>query len=59
VLPTTDGSGEKHVSAAEVRDKVNRVLSDPSFKEDARRISEKLRSYGGAPCAARLIEESV
>jgi MGT family glycosyltransferase len=59
VLPTTDGSGEKHVSEAEVRDKVNRVLSDPSFKENARCISEKLRSYGGAPYAARLIEESV
>jgi MGT family glycosyltransferase len=59
VLPTTDASGEKHVSAAQVRDKVNRVLSDSSFKENARRISKKLRSYGGAPYAARLIEESV
>ncbi len=60
VLPTADVSGrKKHVDAAEVRDKVNRILSDSSFKENAKRISEKLRTYGGAPYAAGLIEDSV
>jgi len=57
VLPTTDISGKKkHLKVAEIRDKVNRILSDPSFKENARRISERLRSYGGASWAASLIE---
>ena len=60
VLPTADVSGRtKHVQAAEVRDKVNRILSDSSFKENAMRISERLRSYGGASYAASLIEHFV
>jgi len=60
VLPTSDASGrKKHVQAAEVRDKVNRILSDLSFKENAMRMSERLRSYGGASYAASLIEQSV
>ncbi len=60
VLPTADVSGtRKHVDAAEVRDKVDRILSDSSFKENARRIGEKLRSYGGASYAASLIENCV
>jgi UDP:flavonoid glycosyltransferase YjiC (YdhE family) len=32
------------------------VLSDPSFTTNARRISEKMQTYGGASEAARLIE---
>ena len=60
VLPTADVSGrKKHVQAAEVREKVNRILSDSSFRENAKRISEKLRSYGGASYAASLIEDCV
>jgi UDP:flavonoid glycosyltransferase YjiC (YdhE family) len=60
VLPTADVSGtRKHVDAAEVHDKIDRILSDPSFKENARRIGEKLRSYGGAPYAASIIENLV
>ena len=60
VLPTADVSGrKKHVQAAEVRDKVNRILSDSSFRENAKRISEKIRSYGGASYAASLIENFV
>lgn len=61
VLPTADDvSGrKKHVQAAEVREKVNRILSDPSFRQNAKRISEKLRSYGGASYAATLVEGSV
>lgn len=57
VVPVEDISGEKHVSGEEVRAKVKRVLSDPSFTENARRLGEKMRAYGGAPEAARLIED--
>ena len=60
VLPTADVSGrKKHVQAAGVRDKVNRILSDSSFKENAMQISERLRSYGGASYAASLIDHFV
>jgi MGT family glycosyltransferase len=56
VVPTVDKAGKKHVQAEEVRTKVRRVLSDPSFTLNARRISEKLQTYGGVSEAARLIE---
>jgi UDP:flavonoid glycosyltransferase YjiC (YdhE family) len=58
VLPSADPSGQqKRVDAAEVREKVDRILSDASYKESAARISRELQSYGGAPYAASLIEE--
>jgi len=58
VLPIADASGKKkHVQTAEVREKVNRILSDPSFKMNCKRISEKLKSHGGASYAANLIED--
>src|SRR5262249_57593168 len=47
--------GEKRVSVEELRDTVRRVLSDPSFTDNARRIAQKLRSYGGPSPAAKLI----
>jgi UDP:flavonoid glycosyltransferase YjiC (YdhE family) len=57
VLPTSDATGrKKHVSANEVRTKVFRILSDSSFAENAMRIRERMRSLGGAPEAARMIE---
>jgi UDP:flavonoid glycosyltransferase YjiC (YdhE family) len=60
VLPTTDSSGrKKQVQATEVRSKVKHVLSNSAFKENAKRISEKIRHYGGAPDAARLIENFI
>jgi UDP:flavonoid glycosyltransferase YjiC (YdhE family) len=60
VLPTADATGtKKQVKATEVSDKVDHILSDSSYKENSRRISEKLRSYGGASYAASLIEELV
>jgi len=56
VVPTEDASAEKHVLVEEVRAKVRRVLSDPSFTINARHIGERMRGYGGASEAARLIE---
>jgi len=57
IVPTADASGrKKHVPVEELRAKVRRVLSDPSFTINARRVSEKMQAYGGASEAARLIE---
>ena len=57
VLPISDASGrKKHVRAQELRVKVNHVLYDSSFEENAKRVSERLKSYGGANEAGRLIE---
>jgi MGT family glycosyltransferase len=60
VLPTYEASGKKmEIDAAEPAVKVRKVLSTPSYKENAMRISAKLKEYGGASKAAQLIEGAV
>lgn len=49
--------GQKWVHAAELRDAVRAALDDPQYGANARRLGERLRAHGGAPQAARLIEE--
>jgi UDP:flavonoid glycosyltransferase YjiC (YdhE family) len=56
VLLTEAGPGGKQVSVEELRVKVRQVLSDPSFRLNAGRIAENIRTYGGASEAARLID---
>ncbi len=57
VLPKSDVTGTiKRVSTEEVRTKVFHILSEASFTEDAKRMSKRMKAYGGAPEAARLIE---
>jgi len=57
ILPIENRLWRKYVSPEELRAAVRRVLRDPSFARNARRVSEKMRAYGGATEAARLIEE--
>ncbi len=57
VLPTQGSAGKKRVAAEELRARVRRVLSDSSFTQNARRVAEKMRTYGGASGAACLIED--
>jgi UDP:flavonoid glycosyltransferase YjiC (YdhE family) len=60
VLPTSDVFGKKKkVESAELAAKVRRVLSTPSYKKNAERISGRLKEYGGALQAAPLIERAV
>jgi UDP:flavonoid glycosyltransferase YjiC (YdhE family) len=60
VLPKSDGTGRKKwVSAEEVRTKAFNLLADASFSENAKRFSKKMSAYGGAPEAARLIENII
>ncbi len=57
VAPNSDITGTKKVvSAEEVETKVFQILSNPSYRENAKRIGEKMRGYGGAFAAAKLIE---
>ena len=57
VLPKSDVTGrKKQVSAEEVRTKVFNILKDSSFAENAKRIRERMKTYGGASEAASLIE---
>jgi len=58
VVPSSDIKGRhKQLSAQAVRSKVFNILSDVSFAENAQRISERMKVYGGASEAARLIED--
>jgi MGT family glycosyltransferase len=57
LVPTINASGQKQISAGELRDKIKHVLTDPTFTQNAQRISKKLKTYGGAAKAARLIED--
>ena len=60
VLPTSDVSGrKKQVNAAEVSSKVDRMLSDASYKDNAKKMSARLQTLGGAAYAASLIENFV
>lgn len=60
VMPSSDPSGKrKKVDSADLAAKVHKVLSTPSYKENAKRINARLKEYGGSPMAARLIEEAI
>jgi MGT family glycosyltransferase len=57
IVPTEDASRKRHVRTDELRAKVRQILSDPSYTVNARRVSEKMQTYGGASEAAHLIED--
>lgn len=57
IVPAEGASRKKHVRAEELRAKAWQVLSDPAYAIQARRVSETMRAYGGAPEAARRIED--
>ena len=56
IVPVENSVGGKRVSVPELRAAVERVLADPSYANNAQRFGQQLRSYGGAPRAAELIE---
>lgn len=43
----------------ELRKKVKKVLSDPSYIENAKSVSKKMSTYGGPALAARLIDDFI
>lgn len=56
VLPLDGDDGEKQIDLAEFSAKVNRVLSDPSYRAAAALVAESMRRFGGAQEAAEKIE---
>ena len=58
VLPERDyRRRNSNLLVEEVRTKVRRILSEPSFTDSAKRVSNRMRAYGGASYAADLIEK--
>jgi len=57
VVPVAGADGEKRIDVVEFGKKVSRVLSEPSYRQSARRVAESMRQFGGAHAAAERIEE--
>ena len=57
VVPVGGADGEKRIDVVEFGKKVRRVLSEPSYRQSARRVAESMRQFGGAHAAAERIEE--
>lgn len=47
----------RHCTPHKMRTAVERILGDPAFTENARRLSRILAGYGGPPRAAELLEQ--
>jgi UDP:flavonoid glycosyltransferase YjiC (YdhE family) len=56
VVPTETESGKKQVDLAEFKAKVQRVLTEPGYRQRARLVARLTRRYGGAGEAADRIE---
>jgi MGT family glycosyltransferase len=57
IVPVDMTPGQKRVDVDELRATVRSVLTNPSFRDRARQVGERLRGYGGASQAADLIEK--
>jgi UDP:flavonoid glycosyltransferase YjiC (YdhE family) len=56
ILPHTDASFERNVSPEILWKTATQVLADPSYRENAKKISKKMSGYGGEQQGAKLIE---
>ena len=56
VLPTNGADGEKRIDVADFSAKVQRVLTQPSYRQAARRIAESMGKLDGIREAADRIE---
>ena len=57
ILPETDAAFERKVSPETLWKTATQVLADPFYRQNAGKISEKMRAFGGPQEAARLIDE--
>lgn len=57
LLPTVDARGEKHLSGAVLRDRVDAMLSDSTWKKNAEKLSQKTQVSGRLEKAVDRIEQ--
>ncbi|MGA9585463.1 MAG: nucleotide disphospho-sugar-binding domain-containing protein [Terracidiphilus sp.] len=57
VLPIDGPDEEKQIDIADFAAKIRRVLDEPGYRASAVRVSQSMRSFGGAELAANLIEQ--
>lgn len=51
--------GWERCTAATLGEAIDRLLNEPSFRENARRLADDIAGYGGPPRAAELLESLV
>jgi UDP:flavonoid glycosyltransferase YjiC (YdhE family) len=56
VMPVNRADGEKEVDVEDFRSRVQKVLSEPSYRRSAQRIAESMKEYGGVSEAADRLE---
>ncbi len=56
LVPVEHARGKKQVRVEALREAIRRMLTDPSIASNATRAGKRMRAYGGAAQAARLIE---
>ncbi len=56
VLPTNGDDGEKRIDLGDFSAKAQRVLTQPSYRQSARRVAESMGKLGGIREAADRIE---
>jgi len=60
IVPKADSTGKnKRISGLEVRTKVLKILADSSYAANAKILSQRMKSFGGASSVADLIEHSI
>jgi len=60
IVPSADVTGKmKMIDTNELKVKIELLLSNQTYQENARKISEKLKSFDGASRAANLIENFI
>lgn len=53
------GYWKTEITAEKISDAVHRVLDDPSYAENARRLGDKILSMGGAKAAVDVIDQTI
>lgn len=56
VLPTNGADGEKRIDVGDFSAKVQQVLTEPSYRQSARRVADSMSKLGGIREAADRIE---
>ena len=56
VLTETMPDNKKGIDLLEFKEKVKKVLTTPAYLENAKKYSQKLKSYGGSEKAVKIIE---
>lgn len=57
VMPVNGDDGEKTIDLTDFSSKIQRVLTEPRYRNSAQRVSQSMRKYGGAAAAADRIEQ--